>query len=185
MKKALTFLIFGPCLTWSHPPIPKAAIPKVAIPKTAIPKAAIPKTAIPKTDMSSNDNTAYLNSVWVRYSAGSLFRGSGIPWVRYSAGSRHKLCSGWLPLTLIPSFVSPSPVFPSLRTLEICGVNLFGISPQYRSSKVFYSESPPFRRFLNDNHMRMCNTSPSLLASFLDLVKQKSGVRVPLDRLRL
>jgi hypothetical protein len=135
--------------------------------------------------MSSNDNTAYVNSVWVRYSAGPLFRGSGIPWVRYSAGSRHKLCSGWLPLTVIPSFVSPTPVFPSLRTLEICGVNLFGISPQYRSSKVFYSESPPFRRFLNDNHMRMCNTSPSLLASFLDLVKQKSGVRVPLDRLRL
>jgi hypothetical protein len=72
--------------------------------------------------------------------------------------------------------VSP-PVFPSLRTLEICGVNLFGISPQYRSSKVLYSESPPFRRFLNDNHMRMCNTSPSLLASFLDPVKDKSGGR--------
>jgi hypothetical protein len=121
----------------------------------------------------------------VRYSEGPLFRGSAIPQVRYSAGSRHKLCSGWLPLTLIPSFVSPSPVFPSLRTLEICGVNLFGISPQYRSSKVFYSESPPFRRFLNDDHMRMCNTSPSLLASFLDLVKEKSGVRVPLDKLRL
>jgi hypothetical protein len=111
----------------------------------------------------------------VRYSAGPLFRGSAIPQVRYSAGARHKLCSGWLPLTLIPSFVSPSPVFPSLRTFEICGVNLFGISPQYRSSKVLYSKSAPFRRFLNDNHMRMCNTSPSLLASFLDPVKEKSG----------
>jgi hypothetical protein len=74
-----------------------------------------------------------------------------------------------------PFFLSPSPVFPSLRTFEICGVNLFGISPQYRSSKVLYSKSPPFRRFLNDNHMRMCNTSPSLLASFLDPVKEKSG----------